>query len=270
MWVIKEVRILVSMLFLFTVLIPVVNSASCIGCLFCGTCPGTSPGVRFGADCCYDCGVTDGVCPEDFGANCAGAPDEDCGAYMGPPGDLNLTGFLLDTYGNPISNMNLPYIRALNGTFIRERRVLESSGGYFWLPVDANTQYDVVFSANDYEPKVMVLTTGIADINLGTINLRRISSECKPDCTRHNDICDATCDGWNGCVFPQIMKAGCDGRQKDFKDPFTNRLCCTGEKEPTSVVGDPVLEVDAENIVKSVRLAILDGKSVEVHIAIFK
>lgn len=155
---------------------------------------------------CYECGIADGVCPEDFysqtnnlQASCANCPDPDCTASIyGHVTDSTTGGDAIDAV------IYAQYPSWLGGQ--TEIASANLDGNYNASGILTGT---TTFYAKLYKPDNSIFS----DIQTKTlhrgdateINFSVKPAECQPDCTRGQiSVCDESCNGINGCSFPAI------------------------------------------------------------------
>lgn len=155
---------------------------------------------------CSVCGESDGICPEDFYSgglqgSCASCPDPDCTA--------TLSGRVVEgSRGLPLNGAEIKAKYPGESVF---KTITETKTDGQYSKSDAKSANPIKLYATytDYEgdkPEVYNSKSTI-EISLSrgktrNINFTLLPAQCEKDCTRErNDVCDATCQGINGCDF---------------------------------------------------------------------
>jgi hypothetical protein len=219
-------------------------------------------------------GYTDYLDPARFDTDSLG-PDPDC---MGI-----INGTISNETGGIIKNATIHAIGSLSywgRTYTYVYNTTTNETGRYELHVNAGTTYDITITYPNYSPgvnfSVYVDFFGVTELNY---TLRKEVSTCNSQCTRGtSNVCDATCHGWNGCMFPSkaVMDlcdpAGPDAHTTEHTVDYNSThevRCCTGVPQPKVGLRKAVLNVNSENVVVVKRIVILNGKPVTMHVAVF-
>ena len=161
----------------------------------CGSVPiGSAPGyggIELCGDC-YVCGANDGVCPEDYGANCGQCPDPDCYVII--------TGTVTDAKtGNTVSNANISTVIP-HGTQVS---TLTDYNGKYSITVSPG-DYKIRATHPEYDTNVQSFPDG-GDTR--TLDFTMVQGACSLDpaftCARNTNygfICDERCYGTGTCA----------------------------------------------------------------------
>lgn len=235
----------------------------------CGTTPNSA--IGYGAvdicNTCYICGVSDGVCPEDFYSlvtamqgSCRNCPDPDCTAQV--------SGRVTSTEGNGIPGAKI-FVTYGNGQV--EIATTDQYGDYSTTSAIAGL---VKFHASYSDYDTEIVSTEIKRGSTGNVvNIQVSPGACNSDCTDiFGTVCKAKCNTNNGCLFTDgrfydgvqlnsfytsdEIASRCDGYAPGTRLPvYQNSThivyaeCCTGgtvaEERPTL---QPLEEGDNECI----------------------
>lgn len=146
--------------------------------------------------------------------------------------------------------------------------------GFYLIGVLGNTLYDVIASKTYHEPNVTDLFVNAGETAVQDFYLSWSSSTCTAQCTRFNDICDATCDFWNGCFFKygEAVKQACNGKQKSqvVEVGGTYYKCCTGDLTiPNDLKPEFTVSGDIADVVTVTRTVLYQGKPVKLKINVY-
>lgn len=164
----------------------------------CGTTPNSAIGYGAVDICnnCYVCGVSDGVCPEDFYSSvtkmqgsCRNCPDPDCTAQV--------SGTVMSTEGNPIPNARI-FVTYGQGQV--EIATTDENGYYSTLSAVAGM---VKFHASYSDYDTEIVSAEIVRGSTGNVVDITVSpGACNADCTDiFGTVCKANCHTNNGCLF---------------------------------------------------------------------
>lgn len=235
--------------------------------LVCGGTPDSVTG--FGAvdvcGTCFPCGVSDGVCPEDFYStvtqtqgSCRLCPDPDCPA--------TISGYVFEK-GNPVPNTQVVTVYNTNNQ-IGSRVIIDTTdvSGFYTGTIPAGfhtlfTQYGDFQSPNQ---ELNIKRGENVEFNF-SIN----RGSCNADCTLGSTgICSANCNGVAGCAFPSDATLGftsnltaqrCDGLKEGYSqvnlgivNDVTYRLsCCTGAFSSSVVVKQEITTANPQKFKNS-------------------
>lgn len=144
-----------------------------------------------------------------------------------------------------------------------------------------SSNYYFYFLFYSPETRTVNLSSVASDNYEFSVYLYEESSNCQADCTREgSDVCDRTCDGYNGCTFPSNkVKDICDsgtgqydgatnGQVKTYNSTHEVRCCDStpykSETEPESNV-----TVEADDIVRTERIVTINGEQVKMNVISF-
>lgn len=207
------------------------------------------------------------------------APDPDC------IGKIN--GTITNSSGGIIEGATVHIIGGLSywgKRYTYSYNVTSNDTGHYAKGVNGGTTYDITVTFKDHSPgvnySVYMPFFGYKEINY---TLRREVSTCNSQCTRGtSNVCDASCHGWNGCLFPspEIMdicdEPGPDAHTTEHTVEYNSThevACCTGGQTrmptPKIAVRKATFNVSSDNVVVNKRIVILNGKPVTMYVAVF-
>jgi hypothetical protein len=225
----------------------------------------------------YSCGMSDGVCPEDFfdssegdglQGNCSRCPDPDCLAFA----KIKVTNPDNASVGDVIITIEYPSYSSISSILPQTTNITGETSFSIYSGFATVTAQKFGFATQVQE----VLFERKNEEDIITFQQFKEAS-CEADCTREtSNYCDASCDGSNFCTFPTPVVDGLG--TIDFKDvcapPQTNSSkkyvgfvgdlayfanCCTGnlETQPRFLIDltkQDLLISGLMNHVQSVRL----------------
>lgn len=218
-----------------------ITTSTCSSKSVCGVVPASSADgygmVEFCGEC-HACGLSDGICPEDFvndgvRGNCTKCPDPDCTVYIN--GSLRI-------FGRPDAQVPSGikiyafYESAPNeGVYIATSK----TNGFYNATIPSGEITLLVKDPYwDSQPKEVNLVRGG---NYSDINISIIEGTCNEDCTDSFGIyCRAHCNGINGCNYtpiygyePEYLANLCEYTPKgnevqlfENDDKIYNYVCC--------------------------------------------
>lgn len=248
------VRLTILMVFMFLLALGSVSALACADfpinefqSLVCGSTPDSALGLGAVDVCsiCYPCGVSDGVCPEDFytdnsgRGSCRFCPDPDC--------KVLIDGLVHDTNATGVANAT---IVAIYEPDIKEIIAITDVSGYYQGPI--RTGFNRLFVRyEDYDSRIV--TADIKRLSSGVVKtidfIGDVAIEpgsCSSTCTdTFGNRCKASCNGINGCQFDAGNQAAllCDDKiagSRVFLPGNTDSyiICCNNDTVQGATVID--------------------------------
>ena len=195
----RQISFLIVIVILLISMSGFVSSESVCGNeLVCGVFPDSQYGYGLVEFCgtCYPCGVSDGVCPEDFAqegivGSCKNCPDPDClvnisGRVYSAEGGAGVPEKEVFTYysSSPTSGINVA-----NST----------SGGQYNAQVPSG-KITLLVKDLDWDSEILNLNL-VRGTNYENIDIKIKESHCNSDCTDSSGVCRADCANQNGCEY---------------------------------------------------------------------
>ncbi len=204
--------------------------------LVCGATPNSYQGYGAVDICskCYPCGVSDGVCPEDFYSNgmqtdCHNCPDPDCTGNVTvnvkTDGGSTVSADVYALYSDGQENVGTTTDGSLENAVVRS----------------GNIEFRADYSDYDSE----IVSTYVPRGGHNETNIMISKGSCNKDCTgSFNNVCKASCDGVAGCTYNSSkyftrskIKASCEGKQIGEKVKVGSNethiqyaVCCDGSE----------------------------------------
>lgn len=250
--------------------------------LVCGSTPNSFSGFGAVDVCneCYPCGVSDGVCPEDFynknigQASCRFCPDPDC--------NVSISGFVKDDNNVAVNGAT---IVALYEPDIKQEIATTGPTGFYsgFIRTGSNSLF---VRYEDYDSRIIeqfiyrengAIANFVGDsaIEPGT---------CTEQCTdSFGSRCKSSCNGVSGCEFDPEVLAICDDKIAGslvFLDEAKTKyvICCTGNVEEflstdrfSAEVGfsEGGLSKNANNLVTVTQRTRLRGERVNLQVTVW-
>lgn len=186
-------------------------SCSSIGNAVCGNTPSSTTGFGAVEICneCYACGVSDGICPEDFYSNsnglqgsCGNCPDPECTAFI--------EGHVYTDLGEAVDATHIWASYQTGGAEELVDLTKTDEDGYYHSNNSLRSGFAITLFA-----RYVDLYTGLvyqSENQVETIirgenydfDFVVKEAKCNSDCTRGTvPYCDPTCQGDNGCVYKE-------------------------------------------------------------------
>lgn len=223
----------------------------------------------------YLCGAVDGVCPEDFGANCTFCVDVDC---VG-----NVSGFVYDFTGNPLgARVTITSFPSPPNLTSISTMADETTGAFNFAVPSGNYYFSATKEGYDTEIKeVLILRSKNTSIIFNLPN-----GSCHPDCTNYFGRCNKDCDGLSfsnastdrNCTFYDSHAADiCDNRKKDVtmyygpssEPEWDNYIDCCEGIPYLKYTGTVSFEGNISDLIKQTKLVKFDENIVKLVIAVW-
>ncbi len=188
----------------------------------------------------------------------------------------NISGGLMD-------NVNVSVLDDKNKALVLGSRLTNSTGAA-WFNLSMTPGYPfreitIMAKKSGFSPYVLERFPIYWNLSHNTTISMQMPRECLSDCTRTDDpysLCDATCDGVNGCSFfsgatknictlPQQAK----GTRKVISSDGENDTavyCCKNATVIEKKSNLATIECPKENIVKLTKIVIIDGEPVKMNV----